>query len=140
MDKRQALKELEQIHYAEILVEDEFIPLDNGTKIKNKIFDIGDTFGIHIPITTFQPNPNYPKGPLPNHTEDCLTGDMNYDIPCDCWNNSYTGISIMDVVDLIAHKNNIQVNMVGRGFKYREQLKQLQQLLDKVKGHDKLER
>ena len=94
MDKKQALKELEQIHYAEILVEDEFIPLDDGTKIKNKIFDIGDTFGIHIPITTFQPNPNYPKGPLPNHTEDCLTGDMNYD-------------GIINIVDIILIVNEV---------------------------------
>ena len=127
MDKREAIDALQkEYHYSEILVGDEFIKQEDGTTIRNKLYDIADAFGIKLPVVTFQPNPDEPKGPMPNHTQECLDKkDWNNNTPCPCWKISYTGIAAMDVVSRIAQKYNIYSSKFGRGSAYREKLAKL---------------
>jgi hypothetical protein len=131
MDKREAIEALQkEYHYSEILKEDEFIKQEDGTTQRNKIYDIADAFGIKLPVVTFQPDPNEPKGPMPNHTQECLDKkDWNNTTPCACWKISYTGIAAMDVVSRIAQKYNIYSNKFGRGSAYRERLDSLKEKL-----------
>ena len=144
MNKIEAIEALQkEYHYSQILVEDEFIKQDDGTKVRNKIYDIADAFGIDMPVTTFNPQPSDPKGPMPNHTEECnrrfnvgveewemwnmeSTGQKN---TCLCWGISYTGISVMDVVNHIAQLYDIYSGKFGRGFAQREKLGRLHELM-----------
>ena len=132
MDKRDAIDALQkEYHYSEILKEDEFIKQENGTIERNKIYDIADAFGIPLPVVTFQPNPDEPKGPLPNHTQECLDKkDWNNTTPCPCWKISYTGIAVMDVVDRIAQLYDVYSSKFGRGSAQREKLGLLKEKVD----------
>ena len=131
LNKLEAIEALQkEYHYSEILVEDEFIKQDDGTTVRNKLYDIADAFGIDLPVITFQPDPNEPKGPLPNHTEECLTNEhWRKETPCACWGISYTGIAVMDVVDSIAHLYDIYSGKFGRGSAQREKLGRLRELM-----------
>ena len=74
MDKREAIDALAKLSYDRILVEDEYIVQDDGTPpVRNQMFSIAEAFKVKVPIETFQPNPNEPKGPLPNHSDECLS-------------------------------------------------------------------
>ena len=144
MNKIEAIEALQkEYHYSQILVEDEFIKQDDGTTERNKIYDIADAFNIDMPITTFHPHPSDPKGPMPNHTEECnerfnvgvaewemwnmeSTGQKN---TCLCWGYSYTGIAVMDVVNHIGQLYNVYSGKFGRGFAQREKLERLHQLM-----------
>ena len=131
MNKLEAIEALQkEYHYSQILVEDEFIKQDDGTTERNKIYDIADAFGIDLPVITFQPDPNEPKGPMPNHTEECITNELwRKEAPCACWGISYTGIAVMDVVNHIAQLYDIYSGKFGRGFAQREKLERLHQLM-----------
>ena len=144
MNKLEAFEALQkEYHYSEILIAHEFIKQEDGTIQRNKIYDIADAFSIDLPVITFQPDPNDPKGPMPNHTEECnsrfnvgvaewemwnmeSTGQKN---TCLCWGISYTGISVMDVVNRIAQLYDIYSGKFGRGFAQREKLERLHQLM-----------
>ena len=134
MNKIEALEALQkEYHYSEILKQDEFLKQEDGTTVRNKIYDIADAFTIDMPVVTFQPDPSDPKGPMPNHTQDCLE-NKNYlkRTVCACWEISYTGIAVMDVVNRIAHLYNIQTKMFGRGSAQREKLEKLHKLLTNI--------
>ena len=131
MNKLEAIEALQkEYHYSEILVEDEFIKQKDGTIERNKIYDIVDAFGIDMPVVTFQPDPNEPKGPMPNHTEECITNKLwSKKVPCPCWEISYTGIAVMDVVDRIGQLYDVYSSKFGRGFAQREKLGRLHELM-----------
>ena len=131
LNKLEAIEALQkEYHYSEILVEDEFIKQDDGTTVRNKIYDIADAFGINMPVTTFHPHPSEPKGPMPNHTEECITNELwRKEAPCACWGISYTGIAVMDVVNHIAQLYDIYSSKFGRGFAQREKLERLRALM-----------
>lgn len=131
MNKIEAIEALQkEYHYSEILKEDEFIKQENGTIERNKIYDIADAFGIDLPVITFQPDPSNPKGPMPNHTQDCLENeDYLRETVCPCWGISYTGIAVMDVVNHIAQLYDVYSSKFGRGFAQREKLGRLHELM-----------
>ena len=131
MNKLEAIEALQkEYHYSEILIGDEFIKQHDGTKVRNKIYDIADAFGINMPVTTFHPHPSEPKGPMPNHTEECITNELwRKEAPCACWGISYTGIAVMDVVNHIAQLYDIYSGKFGRGFAQREKLGRLHELM-----------
>ena len=137
LTKLEAIKALQkEYHYSEILKGDEFIKQEDGTTVRNKLYDIADAFGIKLPVITFQPDPDYPKGTLPNHTEECLTNkNWRTDFPCACWGISYTGIAVMDVVHRIANKYDVHPGMMGRGVNYRAQLEQLKKKVEQETIH-----
>ena len=134
MDKIEAIELLQkEYHYSEILVEDEFIKQPDGITVRNKIYDIADAFSIELPVITFQPDTNDPKGPMPNHTEECITNEhWNSKTPCACWEISYTGIAVMDVVDRIAQLYNISSGKYGRGSAQREKLTLLHRMVEDI--------
>ena len=136
MNKIEAIESLQkEYHYSDILVADEFVKREDGTIGRNKIYDIIDAFGIAPPILTFQPDPNEPKGPMPNHTEECITNELwrkEKDSPCACWGISYTGIAVMDVVNRIAHLYDVYSSKFGRGFAQREKLERLHELMSNM--------
>jgi hypothetical protein len=131
MNKIEAIEALQkEYHYSEILVEDEFVKQEDGTTVRNKLYDIADAFGIKLPVVTFQPDPNDPKGPMPNHTEECITNEnWRQESPCACWEISYTGIAVMDVVDRIGQLYDVYSSKFGRGSAQREKLGQLHELI-----------
>ena len=131
MNKIEAIEALQkEYHYSEILVEDEFIKQEDGTIERNKLYDIADAFGIKLPVITFQPDPNEPKGPMPNHTEECLTNEnWRQETPCACWEIGYTGIAVMDVVDRIGQLYDVYSGKFGRGSAQREKLGRLHELM-----------
>jgi len=131
MNKLEAIEALQkEYHYSEILKEDEFIKQEDGTIERNKIYDIVDAFGIDMPVITFQPDPNEPKGPMPNHTEECITNELwRKEAPCACWGISYTGIAVMDVVDHIGQLYDVYSGKFGRGSAQREKLGKLHELM-----------
>ena len=131
MNKIEAIEALQkEYHYSEILKEDEFIKQEDGTIERNKIYDIADAFGIDLPVITFQPDPNEPKGPMPNHTEECITNELwRKEAPCACWRISYTGIAVMDVVDRIGQLYDVYSGKFGRGSAQREKLGRLHELM-----------
>ena len=132
LTKLEAIEALQkEYHYSDILVEEEFIKQDDGTTVRNKLYDIADVFGIKLPITTFQPDPSQGKySPLPIHTEECITNKhWKEEAPCACWGISYTGIAVMDVVNCIARLYDIYSSKNGRGFAQREKLEKLHELM-----------
>ena len=140
MDKTEAIKQLGKIHYSEILVGDEFVPQEDGSKVRNQMFDIADAFEIKVPIETFQPDPHQPKGALPNHSKKCL--GIEYESKaweewckadngvCPCWKESYTGIAPMYLLDRIAQKYNVYSTKFGRGSAYREKIQKLKEIIE----------
>ena len=134
MNKIEALEALQkEYHYSEILKEDEFLKREDGTTVRNKIYDIADAFTIDMPVVTFQPDPSNPKGPMPNHTQDCLENkDYLKSTVCACWEISYTGIAVMDVVDRIAQLYGVYSSKFGRGSAQSEKLQRLHELLTDI--------
>jgi len=134
MNKIEAIEALQkEYHYSEILKEDEFIKQENGTIERNKIYDIADAFGIDLPVITFQPDPSNPKGPMPNHTQDCLENeDYLRETVCPCWGISYTGIAVMHVVDRIGQLYDVYSSKFGRGSAQSEKLQRLHELLTDI--------
>lgn len=137
MDKREAINALSKISYDRILVEDEYIVQDDGTPpVRNQMFSIADAFQVKVPIETFQPNPNEPKGPLPNHSDECLSKkeseweEWATDRVCPCWGESYKGIAPMHLLDIVAQKYNVYSNKFGRGSAYREKIQKLKELIN----------
>ena len=141
MDKLEAAKELAKFHYSQILVGDEFIEQDDGAEpVRNMMFRIADAFEIKVPIQTFQPRPEDPKGPLPNHSKEWLSLEINTPEwtawcepnggACPCWNDNYTGIAPMQLLDAIAWKHDIHSAMFGRGSAYRNKIGQLIKLFE----------
>ena len=142
LTKQEALEELKKLHYSEILMNEEFIEV-KGIQIQNTAYKIANAFNVKVPITTFQPDPRVIKGPMPNHRDECMNiwekGTLQWkkwtkketgkETICPCWDDSYTGIAIMDLVNIIAAKYDIHTSMLGRGSNMRQQLKQLEEEL-----------
>ena len=142
LTKQEALEELKNLHYAEILKGEEFIEVE-GIPTQNTAYKIANAFNVKVPITTFQPDPRVIKGPMPNHRDECMNiwekgmlqwkkwakEETGAEATCPCWEDSYTGIAIMDLVNIIAAKYDIHTSMLGRGSNMREQLKQLEREL-----------
>jgi len=136
---KEALDELKNLHYSEILKKEEFIEV-KGIPVQNIAYKIANAFNVKVPITTFQPDFRVMKGPMPNHRDKCMEvwekgmlywkewakKETGKEATCPCWEDSYTGIAIMDLVNIIAAKYDIHTSKLGRGSNMREQLKQLE--------------
>tara|TARA_R110000765_G_scaffold60927_1_gene117782 strand:+ start:522 stop:953 length:432 start_codon:yes stop_codon:yes gene_type:complete len=136
MDKREAIDALAKFGYDGILVEDEFITQTDGTQpVRNQMFNIADAFEIKVPIETFQPNPNEPKGPLPNHSDECTSKTTSEweewasNGVCSCWEESYQGIAPMHLLEMVAQKYSVYSNKFGRGSAYREKIQKLKEII-----------
>ena len=67
---------------------------------------------------------------MPNHTEECITNKLwSKKAPCACWEISYTGIAVMDVVDRIGQLYDVYSGKFGRGSAQREKLGKLHELM-----------